>query len=381
MSILHVCLILLTVYYCVVVLGLALGLRRVKFQKSTRLPLVSIVVAARNEEKNIGRLLERLTQQTYPSYEIIIVNDRSTDRTRDIIASYQQSHANLKSVDITTLAGDMPAKKNALARGIASSKGEILCFTDADCVPPPEWLAELASAFDADVGLAAGYSPYDPSLLPQQPEKKGYLTSMFHSFLEYEEFKGTVWSAGAIGLRKGWLCTGRSLAYRKAVYEEVGGFEKIKHSISGDDDLFLQLVRRETKWKIRYLTDPKSFVPTAPPATLRSLMQQRARHFSAGRFFPPSMKLFFFLFHTANLLVFLAFLSVLLSVGGSLPVWTFAAKIVVDMVLFVSAAPIFSGWRFAPSFVLMEILYILYNAIIGPLGFLKRFEWKPEPRT
>ena len=378
MSILHVCLILLTVYYCIVVLGLVIGLRRITFRKSRYQPFVSIIVAARNEEKNIVTLLTQLTQQTYPSYEIIIVNDRSTDRTGDIITSFQQSHPNLKRVDITTLAGDMPAKKNALAQGIAASEGEILCFTDADCIPPREWVDELVSAFHSDVGLVAGYSPYDASLLPQQSQRKGSLRSIFYSFLEYEEFKGAVWSAGAIGLEKGWLCTGRSLAYRRAVYEEVGGFEMIKHSISGDDDLFLQLVRGNTKWKIRYVTDPKSYVRTPPPATRRGFVQQRTRHFSAGRFFSPSMKLFFLLFHSANLLIFLSFLWALVSVDSSLPFWTFAAKIIADTLLFISAAPIFGSWGFASSFVLMEILYILYNAIVGPLGFLKRFEWKPE---
>ncbi|MBM4162324.1 MAG: glycosyltransferase [Ignavibacteria bacterium] len=377
MSALHVLIIFLAVYYCVVVLGLCVGLRRIRYKKSDIRPFVSVIVAARNEERTIGTLLIQLTRQTYPSYEIIVVNDRSTDRTREIIESFQRSHPSVKRIDITSLDGEMPPKKNALARGIAESKGEILCFTDADCIPPLGWLAELVGAFGTGVGLVAGYSPYDPSLLSPST-RKGVLKSIFYSFLEYEEFKGAVWSAGAIGLRKGWLCTGRSLAYRKAVYDEVGGFEKIRHSISGDDDLFLQLVRRATRWNIRYVMEPGSYVRTAPPPTLRAFVQQRTRHFSASRFFPPLMKLFFFVFHSANLILFLSLVGTIILNGPSIPLWAFAAKVICDSMLFLVAAPMFSAWAFAPSFVLMEFLYIAYNTAIGPLGLFKRFEWKPE---
>ena len=379
MSSLYVLIIFLAVYYCVAVLGLSLGLRRIRYKKSDNQPLASIIVAARNEGRTIGTLLTQLTRQTYPSHEIIVVNDRSTDRTREIIESFQQSHPNVKRIDVKSLDGDMPPKKNALARGIAESRGEILCFTDADCIPPLGWLAELVGAFEADVGLVAGYSPYDPSLLPPS-SRKGVLKSIFYSFLGYQEFKGAVWSAGAIGLGKGWLCTGRSLAYRKAVYDEVGGFEKIKHSISGDDDLFLQLVRRTTRWNIRYVTEPGSYVCTAPPP-LRGFVQQRIRHFSAAKFFPPLMKLFFFVFHSANLILFLSLVGTIVLDGPSIPLWAFAAKVICDSVLFLVAAPMFSAWAFAPSFILMELLYIIYNTVIGPLGLFKRFAWKPEHQS
>lgn len=377
---LYALLILLGGYYCAVILSLVVGLRRVKFRKSDRRPTVSVIVAARNEEETIGPLLQQLVRQTYPSFEVILVNDRSTDRTAEIAASFQQSHPNLRRIDITAPSADMPAKKNALAKGIAASSGEILCFTDADCLPPPGWIVELVSAFDEDVGLAAGYSPYDASLVRSQPDGTPLLKRLLYWFIDYEEFKGAAWSAGTIGLHNGWLCTGRSLAYRRSVYDQVGGFEKIKHSVSGDDDLFLQLVRRETSWKIRYVTDPASFVPTPPPATFRAFVRQRTRHFSAGKYFSLSAKTFFFLFHTANLLLLACAIGTLALGGSSLALWLFGAKVIVDVLLFSFAAPIFHQTRFAPSFLFGEILYIVYNTLIGPLGFLRPFEWKPEPQ-
>ena len=151
--------------------------------------------------------------------------------------------------------------------------------------------------------------------------------------------------------------------------------------MSGDDDLFLQLVRRETSWKIRYVTESRSFVPTPPPATLRAFIRQRTRHFSAGKYFSPAMKAFFFLFHTANLALLAGAVASLLFGGSSLPILLFGAKIIIDLLLFSYAAPIFHQLRFGTFFLFGEILYVLYNALIGPLGFLKPFEWKPEPQA
>ena len=367
---------LLVAYYSLVMLGLLVGTRRLHFDRSPSKPFVSVIVAARNEETNIRQLLDRLMHQSYESYEVIIANDRSTDHSASVIERYAAEHPVLRLINVESLPADMPAKKNALSLGIAASKGEILCFTDADCLPPSGWISALVSAFDKETGLVAGYSPYsEPS---SKSEETAASPGLLFRFIEYEEFKGAVWSAGAIGMQKGWLCTGRSLAYRRSVYNEVGGFEKIKHSVSGDDDLFLQLVRHHTQWKIRYLTDAASFVTTVAPSTLHEFVEQRVRHFSAGKYFSATMKLFFFTFHTANLLILLAFVSSLFS-GLTIPlVWPYLLKCVVDAVLFFTTASLFGQRKFASTFLFMEALYILYHSLVGPLGLIRGFEWKPE---
>jgi cellulose synthase/poly-beta-1,6-N-acetylglucosamine synthase-like glycosyltransferase len=368
---------LLVAYYSLVMLGLLVGIHRLHFEPSPSKPSVSVIVAARNEENKIEQLLDHLMKQDYSFYEVIIVNDRSTDGTASIIQRYQTKFPAVRSLEVHSVPTEMPAKKNALANGIAVSKGEILCFTDADCSPPPGWISSLVRAFDEKTGLAAGYSPYVASSSDgQRPATTA--PGMLLRFIEYEEYKGAVWSAGAIGMQRAWLCTGRSLAYRRRVYDEVGGFEKIKQSISGDDDLFLQLVRRSTSWEIRYVTDQASFVPTLAPSSFDEFVQQRIRHFSAGKYFPPMMKLFFFIFHAANLLIVLTFLASLFA-GLTIPlVWPLLWKCVIDAVLFFDTAPVFGLRRFTFSFLLMEAFYVLYNSFIGPLGLIKNFDWKPD---
>ncbi len=363
------------VFYLLVHFGLITGLKRLDYSTSNNHPFVSVIVAARNEEKNICRLLQCLSQQTYSYYEIIIVNDRSTDETANLVADFQKKYSKIKRIDITNLRDDMPAKKNALRAAIELSKGEILCFTDADCFPTLNWIEELVKSFKPNVGLVAGYSPY--LISNDQTSIDGFFKKLFFKFIVYEEFRAAIWAAGSIGCHTGWLCTGRNLAYRRKVYDEVNGFEKIKMSISGDDDLFLQLVRRQTAWKINYVKTPESFVPTLIPATIWSFVEQRKRHFSAAKFFTLPMMLFFFFYHSSNLLLIISPFLFLINVL-TLPVMliVFCSKLFGDIILFKYSYRIFEAANFRRSFILMEIIYILYNSLIGPLGFFRKFAWK-----
>ena len=370
-------------YYSLVQLGLLVGLFRLPSPTNRSQPRVSVIVAARNEEHRMEWVLDALWRQTYPEVEVIIVDDRSTDRTVEIVKAHQQSAQNVHLVNIKHVPAGFPAKKNALNEGIRASTGEILFFTDADCLPPPDWISTVVAFFEDPVGVVAGYSPYDSALLPSE-SRIGFWRSLLQRFVAGEELKGAVWSAGSIGLNLAWLCTGRNLAYRRKVFGEVGGFERIKMSISGDDDLFIQLVRRATRWKIRYALNPESHVPTPPPETFPEFVQQRTRHFSAGKFFTLPMKTFFFLFHVSNLLLLIGFIGCFFSRELALSgVLAFLAKIVFDFLLTLTAVRRFGltgsrGTSLIGGFLLTEILYIFYNTFIGPLGFIRKFDWKPD---
>ena len=107
---------------------------------------VSVIVAARNEEKNIEHLIESLLNQNHRSFEIIIVNDRSTDSTRAILDKFCDAHKNLKAVHIETLPKGWTGKKHAIKCGIETAQNKILLFTDADCVPKSkDWITQMTS--------------------------------------------------------------------------------------------------------------------------------------------------------------------------------------------------------------------------------------------
>lgn len=358
----------LAALYVVVNLLLAIGVLKGGRCRASATPFVSVIVAARNEEAHIPQLVEHLGNQDYRHYEVIIVNDRSTDQTGPLLKSAASRFPRLRTITVTQLSSDMPAKKHALERGIRASKGEILLFTDADCLPPRSWISSLVRCFSESTGLVAGYSPY-------HAQGTGRIGGLFLEFIRYEELRAAIWTAGSIWWRLGWLCTGRNLAYRRAVWDEVGGYEKIKHSISGDDDLFLQHVRRTTRWKIRFVSSNDSHVPTAPPSSFMEFLNQRTRHFSAGKSFTLPMKAFFVAYHGANFLLYVGLVAGLLA-GSPLLVGAFEAKLASDLFLMGSGLKIDnSPVQFLAS-PLMEFFYLCYNVTMGPLGMRGAFRWK-----
>lgn len=361
-------------FYVSTIARLLRGMRKAASrERATEQPFVSIIVAARNEEHNVERLLTALTSQSYERYEVIIVDDRSDDRTADRVKAFKGGRISVKLVSIGALSGDMPPKKQALTAGIRESRGEVLLFTDADCIPPPGWVAGMIGAFRERTGVVCGYSPYDSRLRSEQRlTLKGRIAD---AFLRFEELKGALWSAGSIGIGRAWLATGRNLAYRRIVWNDVGGFEKIRHSISGDDDLFLQTVRQTTNWEIRYTSQPETVVPTTPPDSFRAFVSQRIRHFSAGKYFPISMKIFLTAFHISNYTLYVSFAMFL---AGMFPagIILFAVKSMADLA-FIHVGRLRLGIPTPVSSVLaLELVYAVYNAVFGPLGTFGSFTWK-----
>jgi cellulose synthase/poly-beta-1,6-N-acetylglucosamine synthase-like glycosyltransferase len=361
---------LLFVCYCFLNFLIVKGLKTLLLLQqasSQEKPQISIIVAARNEETNIGQCLQSLVQQNYPPglFEIIIVDDRSTDGTAAIVRNYQLRHPYIKLVSVSKITSDLPPKKNALNEAIKESRFDILAFTDADCVAPSIWLSSIAKEFLPNVGVVAGYCPIEQRF-PQT-----IFARWFDSFLRYIEIKKWVGAAAGVGLGNAYLSSGGNLAYRKSVFQEVNGYEKIKHSVSGDDDLFIQLIQKETRWKIRYMISRESSVETAPPPSLAYFINQQRRHFSAAAYYPLRMKIVFGLLHSYNALAVLS-----IFVFPPIGIAALAAKFIIDSVIFYKGSALFGNAGLRRSVVPLEIASIIYNSFIGPMGFIGTISWK-----
>ncbi|MDE3057600.1 MAG: glycosyltransferase [Bacteroidota bacterium] len=359
-------LILFICYTAIHILALK-GISKLQKGNNSEQHRFSIIVAARNEERHIGNCLQSLVKLHYPkeSYEIIVVNDRSTDTTAKIVREYQKKFSMIRLLTIEEITSGLPGKKNALNEGINASTYDILALTDADCTVPPEWLTILSLYFEPAVGVVAGYSPFEEHFAKTLSAKIG------QSFLHYEEMKNSFGTAAGIGLRNAYMCTGRNFAYRKEVFQQVGGFEKIKHSISGDDDLLIQLIQSETQWEIRYMAEPEGFVTTQPPLTFAEFINQRKRHFSASKFYPLRMKTIFALVHAFNGMVMISFFFSPVFAG-----MLTAGKFIVDGIAFRTTTRVFGNSELFPWCIPLEICFIFYNLIVGPLGLIGTFNWK-----
>ena len=260
----------LSILYAALAAVLLIGTYRLKAFRSRERPSVSVVVAARDEEKHLPKCLEALLCQTYPRelYEIIVVDDRSCDETGVIVEGYGARNPQVKGVTVSEEPRTLSGKQNALIEGLSVSSGTIFVNTDADCVVPETWIEELVARFDSETGLVAGMSV---------AEGRGWfyrLQALDLLFLQ------TV-AGGFCGLGKPMSCIGNNLAYRREAYESCGGFEKIGFSVT-EDTALLRAIHGTGRWKVVFQVGPRSAVSCGGTDSLGAFFRQRKRWMVGG---------------------------------------------------------------------------------------------------
>lgn len=327
------------------------------------LPSVSVIVAARNEEADLPHLLRALEQQDHPSREVVVVDDGSTDRTSAVLASWRNRLDENRRACVQILRTPGIGKKAALARGIAAARHELLAFTDADCIPPRGWLSSLARAH---AGLARAHvgHPEETLLVGYSPFRRRH--GLINHIARYETFVTGFLTAAAAGLGRPYMAVGRNISYSRRVFDRANGFERIMHSMSGDDDLFVQQVALRQAADIRVLLDADSFVPSDGPQDVREWLQQKRRHTSAGRYYRPAVKAHLAAFHGSGLIIWLA--PVLAGWTGLL---LLVARLVLQHVILREAARELHEGDLVPIQPLLEPLYQLYVTVVAPVGLLR----------
>jgi cellulose synthase/poly-beta-1,6-N-acetylglucosamine synthase-like glycosyltransferase len=333
-------------------------------------PSVSVVFPARNEAGVLERTLRSLLAQDYPAdFEIIVVDDRSTDSTPAILARFAREHERLHFRRITDPNPPSP-KKHALAEGIAMATGEIICTTDADCVFHPRWLRGMISHFDDRVGVVAGLTRFKVAQ-GREPlwQKVQNLDFMLQGYL----------AAGAIGLGVAGSCNGSNLAYRRVVYDAIVGFSTFAHQVSGDDVLFAQKVSQATGWKMVYASTPETIIDSLPVPTIRELLQQRLRWASKGLAYRGSMKFLLFGLYFFHIFI-LAFPVVGAMYPPTIPLLALAAlwKISWDWHVIYEGCRLFHQRDSLRYFLPYEIAHTILTPVFGFGGLLLPFRWKGD---
>ncbi len=236
---------------------------------------VSVVVPARNEEENLPRLLASLDRQSLQDFQLVLINDRSTDGTRGIMAEYAAKHGDrIEVVELSEediIEGINP-KQNALAHGARRCTGEVLLFTDSDCEVPPTWVADIAARFaDPKLGLIIGAIT---------TREDGGFVPRFHAFDHIFKYGYTAGSVG-MGLPTGGF--GNNLAIRRRALQDVGGFEALGYSTT-EDAALIAAVRTQTKWKIASFISGRTLVTAAPFERMREVADQEVRWHIGGLF-------------------------------------------------------------------------------------------------
>lgn len=268
---------------------------------------VSVIICAKNEGTNLKKNLPSVLGQQYPEFEVLVINDHSTDDTAEVVAALMDSHPQLRV--LTPPPGDngLAGKKNALRFGIGQAKHEALVLTDADCRPQStQWLSMMSIKLEGEIQLVLGFSPYR--------KQKG----MLNKWVRYECLVTAMqyFSFALAGMP--YMGVGRNLAYKKGLFMASDQFRPHGQLKSGDDDLFVQSVAGKTNTAAQL--DPQSFVVTAPAVRWREYYAQKYRHFSTGTKYKPRVKILLGTYHL-SLLLFYVLIGALLFFKVSVYYW------------------------------------------------------------
>lgn len=332
---------------------------------------ISVIIPARNEQEHIGACVASVLAQQYPKhlFEVIVVDDHSEDGTADVVAQYAGEH-----VRCIKLADHLPEdarvnayKKAAIAAGISVGKGALIVTTDADCTMPSNWLLEIAALYERQ----------QPVMIVA-PVTYTSDNSMLHQFqlIDFMSMQGI--TAAAHQMKLGRMSNGANLAFSKAAYERVGGYEGIMHLASGDDYLLMMKLSQLPGSSIVYLKSEHAIVTTAPQPTWKGFLQQRIRWASkSGKYDDKRLTAILLLVYLFN-----AMFAVLVIVGVFDHPYLWVAltmlviKTLVEYVFLVPVAAFFDQKRALRNFALLQPLHIAYIIIAGFLGLAGGYKWK-----
>lgn len=346
------------------------GLKNLKHSSIETLPheFISIIIPFRNEEENIIANLNSIELQIYPKekYEVIYVNDSSVDNSLDLLNKSVKG----SNIRILTVPKDYSLnahKKRAVRYGIENAKGQIIVTTDADCTHNKEWLISLVQYFDSLTGFVSGPVEFHAG------------NNLFSKF-QHLEFTGLVLcGAGLIGAGHPTICNAANIAYRKKVFDEVGGFKNQMNLSSGDDELLMQKIAKDSDFTVKFCINESAIVKTASNKTIGDFYQQRKRWASKGLFYSDKslvLKLILiYLFYVGLIAQFI--FSFLVH-----PVFFLSFIISIVLKIFFEFSILSKGKRLIFNdlelnyFLLAEIIQIPYIVFAGIVGAFGNYLWK-----
>lgn len=233
---------------------------------------ISVIICARNEAENLRNNLPSILEQEHKDYEVIVVNDCSTDETDEVIGEYIKKYKHLRTTTISPDKKFTHGKKLAVTVGIKAAKHEWVVFTDADCkASSDQWLNRLQENFTSEKEIVLGYGGY--------ARGKGLL----NKYIRYDTIVIALqyFSFALAGMP--YMGVGRNLAYRKSLFFRNKGFASHYGILSGDDDLFVN----ETATKLNTAVElhRQSYTTSIPKLSWSLWVKQKKRHFLTAKYY------------------------------------------------------------------------------------------------
>jgi cellulose synthase/poly-beta-1,6-N-acetylglucosamine synthase-like glycosyltransferase len=327
---------------------------------------LSIIIAARNEEKNIPLLLNALSEQTYPRefFEIIVVDDYSVDSTADAVRVFNLPNLVLVQPDAPSL---FSSKKKAIETGIKIAGGELIITTDADCTPGKNWL-QVINSF---------YVKNDAAFMAA-PVKFSYKHSIIQIFqsLDFLTLQGI--TAASVSANFHSMCNGANLAYKKEAFQQVNGFEGIDEVATGDDMLLMYKIWKANPGKVFYLKNKEVIVTTKPMTRWKDFFMQRKRWASKTLVYDDYRIIVVLVFVYLLNCLFIAL--IIASLFSSFYWWYVLAfwivKTIIELPFVYSVAKVYHEKKLVKFLFFFQPLHIFCTVFVGLLSQFGKYEWK-----
>lgn len=340
---------------------------------------ITVIVPARNEAENISACVQSILAQDYPSplFEILVVDDHSTDETAEIVASFSQY--NVHCLDLKDFVTDPinSYKKKAIEVAVARAAGELIVTTDADCIVPTDWLRTIG----------AFYGKYRPSFMaaPVSIDNGHRFIERFQA-LDFMTLQGITGASVYKKLHR--MCNGANLAYEKSAFEAVGGFRGIEKIASGDDMLLMHKIYTLDPQRVMFLKSTAAIVRTRPVNSWKAFFNQRIRWASkADKYDDKSILPVLITVYCFNVLMLLLpaigiFDDTVFTVFhfnfSVIDYWIFliVLKTMIELFFLYPVSVFFQRQPLLRWFPLMQPFHIVYTVIAGWLGKFGTYQWK-----
>jgi cellulose synthase/poly-beta-1,6-N-acetylglucosamine synthase-like glycosyltransferase len=326
---------------------------------------VTVIIAFRNEEKNLPPLFDSLVEQSYPNsaFDIIFIDDHSEDKSASLVRDFVSSGANARLISMES---SDTGKKKALALAALEARGKLLLFTDADCIPGKEWIKTIVSRYRRDKPVLIA----SPVII-----KPG--SSFFSRFQSLEFFSLIGSTAGSFGIHNPIMVNGANLAVEKEIFIESIDFLQNK-TPSGDDIFLLIHLKKNYKERLVFLKSLDATVNVNPHSNLFTFLQQRLRWTSKSRFYKDKSLIYSALvvlilnLWILNCFIMAFFKTPYVIIGGAV----FLVKTIIDYLFLRKILKFFKFERLLKFFVLSQFLYFLYISFTGVAGNFIPSKWK-----
>ncbi|MCL4639973.1 MULTISPECIES: glycosyltransferase [Olivibacter] len=335
-------------------------------KRDTIYPPLSVIICARNEESNLRLYLSEVLEQDYPQFEVIVVNDGSSDDSNWVLKEFQARYPYLRTVEIRDQGRNRQGKKFAVTLGVKGAQYEHLVLTDADCFPQTDqWLKCMARQFRPSVEIVLGYSPYTRA--------SGFL----NKYVRFETYQ-TALNYLSNALRKNaYMGVGRNLAYTKSLFFKKKGFASHMHIPSGDDDLFVN--QNATKSNVAICVAQEAHVWSTPKSTYKDYQRQKNRHFGAGKAYKGKHKLMltFQAFNAVAFYLLIILILVLQPRFWPLAVSVYCFRLLCQLLVNIPIMKRLQVKDLIWWYPLMDLLHFIYISVMGVFAlFRKNVQWK-----